>query len=321
MVNLLPKDPAVEPLDEPEVLPLPAQTQDREQAMSDLSEYGCCILTDVLSPERIAFLKAKMDQQYEAEEALGELTPDRGRSNKIVIPNLINKGRHYLELVSHEDTEALASHVLGKQWLLSSMTAHMFKGTTPGVELVHRDQGQVPASLDQPALLNLFYLLDDFTPERGSTVVFPGSHRWPLAHRVHPPSAESGAQVTVPAGSLFAFEGRLWHATGASLTGHRRRALSVFCSAPWLRQQENALAATSHDLLENADSTLRARLGLKTYGTLGNVNGTKVPHQRVAFGSVDVDLPDFLIGENAELIPMGRTRLPQSVETNRNKEV
>ena len=176
--------------------------------MSDLSEYGCCILTDVLSPERIALLKTKMDQQYEAEEALGELTPDRGRSNKIVIPNLINKGQHYLELVSHEDTEALASHVLGKQWLLSSLTAHMFKGTTPEVELVHRDQGQVPASLDQPALLNLFYLLDDFTPERGSTVVFPGSHRWPLAHRVHPPAAEKGAQVTVPAGSLFAFEGR-----------------------------------------------------------------------------------------------------------------
>ena len=88
--------------------------------MRDLSEYGCCILTDVLSPERIAFLKTKMDQQYEAEESLGELTPDRGRSNKIVIPNLINKGQHYLELVSHEDTEALASHVLGKQWLLGS---------------------------------------------------------------------------------------------------------------------------------------------------------------------------------------------------------
>ena len=56
-----------------------------------------------------------------------------------------------------------------------SLTAHMLTGTTPSVELVHRDQGQVPASLDQPALLNLFYLLDDFTPERGSTVVFPAA--------------------------------------------------------------------------------------------------------------------------------------------------
>ena len=65
--------------------------------MSDLSEYGCCILTNVLSAARIALLKQKMDEQYEAEEALGELTPERGLSNKIVIPNLVNKGQHYLE--------------------------------------------------------------------------------------------------------------------------------------------------------------------------------------------------------------------------------
>ena len=42
----------------------------------------------------IALLE-KMDEQYEAEEALGELTPERGLSNKIVIPNLVNKA-HYL---------------------------------------------------------------------------------------------------------------------------------------------------------------------------------------------------------------------------------
>ena len=52
-----------------------------------------------------------MDEQYEAEEALGELTPDQGLSNKIVIPNLVNKGQHYLELVTHDETEAFASHV------------------------------------------------------------------------------------------------------------------------------------------------------------------------------------------------------------------
>jgi hypothetical protein len=35
-----------------------------------------------------------------------------------------------------------------------------------------------------------------------------------------------------------------------------------------------------------------------------------VTNQRVAFGSVDVGLPDYLIGENAELIPMGRNEIP-----------
>ena len=61
--------------------------------------------------------------------------------------------------------------------------------------------------------------------------------------------------------------------------------------------------------------------GLRTYGTLGNVNGTKVPQQRVAFGSVDVDLPDFLIGENAQLIPSGKTRLPDNPQTESNNGV
>ncbi|NCF44930.1 MAG: hypothetical protein GWP70_08950 [Proteobacteria bacterium] len=290
------------------MLALPQPTSNAEQACSDLHHNGCCIWTDVLKKHELHLLRDKFEQQYEAEQSLGELLPDRGVSNKIVIPNLVNKGQHYLDFVTRKETNTLATFALGKSWLLSSLTAHLFVGTTERVELVHRDQGQVPASLEQPALLNLFYLLDDFTPERGSTVVFPGSHRWPLQHRIEPPSAEDGLQITAPAGSLFAFEGRLWHATGINHLGHRRRALSVFCSVPWLRQQENALAATSHDVLENASPQLRARLGLRTYGTLGNVNGTKVPEQRVAFGNVDVALPDYLIGENAELIPLTKVR-------------
>lgn len=309
MVTALPIYAPAATLQGDEVLELPDPTSSGQQAMEDLIALGCCIWTDVLAPDEVEFLRDRMDQQFEAEERLGAMTPDRGGSNKIVIPNLVNKGQHYLDLVTRPETETLAAFVLGRHWLLSSLTAHRFIGTTPAVELVHRDQGQVPASLEQPALLNLFYLLDDFTPARGSTVVFPGSHRWPLEYRVNPPDAERGKQVTVPAGSLFAFEGRLWHATGASNTGHPRRALSVFCSVPWLRQQENALAATAFDLLEDADPNLRARLGLKTFGTLGNVNGTRGPHQRVAFGNVDVDLPEYLIGENAQLIPIPRTRL------------
>lgn len=59
------------------------------------------------------------------------------------------------------------------------------------------------------------------------------------------------------------------------------------------------------DVLSSAEvADLQARLGLKTYGTLGNVNGSCAPNQRVAFGSVDVALPEYRIGENAKLIPM-----------------
>ena len=297
-----------EALDGPVVLPLPQATQDIHQAQEDLRTHGCCIVNNVLDDNAISDLKARMDRQFAAELALGEQCPDRGSSNKIVIPNLVNKGKHYLDLVERHETEALAGFLLGKDFLLSSLTAHMFLGTTPAIELIHRDQGQIPASVEFPAIFNLFYTLDDFTPQRGSTVVFPGSHRWPLGYRVHPPKAELGHQVTLTAGSLFAFDGRLWHGTGANHEGHRRRAISVFCSAPWVRQQENAAAATSHDIFDTASPKLRARLGLKTYGTLGNINGTRIEHQRIAFGNVDVAFPDELIGENAELIPLQKSR-------------
>lgn len=291
-------------LEGPVILPLPETTQDLNQAQEDLRSHGCCIINNVLDDNTILDLKARMDRQFEAEFALGEQCPNRGPSNKIVIPNLVNKGKHYLDLVELIETETLAGFLLGNDFLLSSLTAHMFLGSTPEIEQIHRDQGQIPASVEFPAIFNLFYTLDDFTPQRGSTVVFPGSHRWPLNHRVHPPEANLGHQVNLAAGSLFAFDGRLWHGTGANHEGHRRRAISVFCCAPWVRQQENAAAATSHDIFDKASPKLRARLGLKTYGTLGNINGTRVEHQRITFGSMDVVFPNELIGENAELIPL-----------------
>ena len=297
-----------DPLEGPEVLPVPEPTRDLQHALDDLHLYGCCILLDALSKETVADLAERIDRQYDAEQALGDLRPDLGPSNKQVLPNLVNKGSHYLDLVEHPNTHATASYLLGKNWLLSSLTAHLFVGTTTSSELIHRDQGQIPASVDFPALCNLFYLLDDFTPDRGSTVIFPGSHRWPLEHRIQPPAAEQGHQITAPAGSLFVFEGRLWHGTGANLTGHRRRAVSVFCSSPWVRQQENACVSASRDIFDQASPNLRARLGLRTYGTLGNINGTRVENQRAAFGSTEVGFPEALIGENAELIPLPATR-------------
>jgi ectoine hydroxylase-related dioxygenase (phytanoyl-CoA dioxygenase family) len=297
-----------EELDGPMVLPLPKATQNIDQANQDMRTYGCCIVKNVLDARTVEDLKRRMDSQFEAEAALGRLCPDRGGSNKIVIPNLVNKGRHYLNLVEKMETDALAEFLLGRNFLLSSLTAHMFLGATSEIELIHRDQGQIPASVTFPAICNLFYTLDDFNPARGSTIVFPGSHRWPIEHRIHPPKPELGHQVEVPAGSLFGFDGRLWHGTGANIEGHRRRAISVFCCAPWVRQQENAAAATSHDIFDESSPKLLARLGLKTYGTLGNINGTRVEHQRIAFGNVDVHFPKELIGENAELIPLRKTR-------------
>ena len=74
-------------------------------------------------------------------------------------------------------------------------------------------------------------MLAQFTPPRVSTVFLPGSHRWPLKFPLHPPKPQLGHQVNALAGSLFAFDGRLWHDNGGNLEGHPHRAISAFCCA------------------------------------------------------------------------------------------
>ena len=295
-------------LEYPEVLPLPEYTQDIEQAKSDLSEYGLCFLTNVLSESEVSVLGDKLVRQAQAERELGDLAPLASRAPKQGVSNLVNKGREFLDLVEREEVDELAGFVLGPSFLLSSLTGAVFNGVAAEPQQLHRDQGQVPATADFPAICNLFFVLDDFTPSRGSTCVVPGSHRWSPEHQISPPSRELETQVTVPAGSVFAFDGRIWHGTGINLEAHPRKHVAVFACLPWMRQQENWGVSCLQEVLDEASPKLRARLGLRTYGTLGMINGTRTEAEsKASLGNYDVEIPEFLIGEEGALHPVRRS--------------
>ena len=299
---------AAPPLEYPNVLPLPEATNDIEQAKSNLSEYGLCFLTDVLSKSEVAEIGDKLERQAQAERQLGDLAPIGSDAPRQGISNLVNKGRAFLDLVERDEVDELAGFVLGRNFLLSSLTGAVFNGVATEPQQLHRDQGQVPATADFPAICNVFYILDDFTPARGSTCVVPGSHRWAAQHQINAPSRELEVQVTVPAGSIFAFDGRIWHGTGINLEGHSRKHIAVFACLPWMRQQENWGVSCLQEVLDEASPKLRARLGLRTYGTLGMINGTRTSAEaRASLGNYDVEIPDFLIGEEGALHPVRRS--------------
>ena len=99
---------AAPPLEHPQVLPLPEATDDIEQAKSNLSEYGLCFLTGVLSESEVAMIGDKLERQAEAERQLGELAPIGSDAPKQGISNLVNKGRVFLDLVEREEVDELA---------------------------------------------------------------------------------------------------------------------------------------------------------------------------------------------------------------------
>jgi len=301
---------AADPLTEPMALAMPDPTASLDQAKSDLTEYGVCILLDVLTIDEIEVLRNRLDAQADAERALGDLAPVEAHDAKQGLSNLVNKGQEFLALVERRETEELAGYMLGKNFLLSSLTGAVFRGPTQTPQPLHRDQGQVPATADFPANCNCFYLLDDFTEARGGTHVVPGSHRWPAEFQVTPPSRDLAVAIEAPAGSVVAWDGRLWHGTGVNAEGHKRRHITTFCCLPWTRQQENWGISCLQEVIDEASPTLRARLGLRTYGTLGMINGTNSQASASArsLGSFDVDIPEYIIGENGKLHPVHRVQ-------------
>lgn len=294
------------PLDPPRVLGLPEVTHDIEQAKDDLSVYGLCFLGDTLSSSEVDTLRAALDAQAQAERGLGDLAPLEARGNQQLISNMVNKGQLFTDLVQREEVDQLAGFLLGDSFLISSLTAGVFHGPTREPQMLHRDQGQVPATADFPALCNIFWLLDEFRPEHGSTWVVPGSHRWPAAYQIEPPPRDLALQITADAGTLFAFDARIWHGFGANLTGTPRRHISNFLCLPWMRQQENWGVTCLQSVIDNASPKLRRRLGMRTYGTLGGMNGTYGGSEQRSLGNYDVEIPQFVIGEGGELFPVKR---------------
>ena len=296
------------PLDPPKALPLPPLTDQVDEAIEQLAEYGLCILTDVLSEQELHSLREKLDSQAEAERRLGDLAPPGANSDKQSVSNLVNKGREFLDLIERNETDSLAGFMLGKHFLISSITGSMYRAPVSVPQQLHRDQGYVPATVDFPAACNLIWVLDEFTPQNGGTCVVPGSHRWPAEFQVRPPPRDWTVQISAPAGSIFAWDGRVWHGFGTSQTGEPRRSVITYFCLPWVRQQENWGVSCLQEVLDEASPKIRRRLGLRTYGSLGGVSGTPTGKEgsRPPLGNYDVDFPEYVIGESASLHKLRR---------------
>ena len=290
----------------PETNSVPPITRDLESACRHLYETGMCVVADVLTPEQTKAIGEKLEEQAASERALGDLAPKGMVGCKQYVPNMVNKGKSFLDLVEKDETDHLVGCLLGDNFLLSSVNGHIYTGANSEPELLHRDQGQVPASISMPVVCNLLWALDDFTPEGGGTLVVPGSHRWEWQHQIRPPDMDIAEPVTVPAGGVLVLDGRVWHAGGVNKTGSKRRSIATFFCAPWIRQQENAALSCFQEVLDEASPKLRARLGMHTYGTMGTVGGTgsEVPGATLISG--EFSFPKYIIGESGSLHPLPR---------------
>jgi len=246
---------------------LPAPTRDLERAFDDLDRAGYCIVEGALNAETVADLRRRVVQQARGEDARGQGFHDGGANQRIWM--LPNKGRIFRDLVLHPLVDSMMGRLLGRDFLLSSLTANIARpGGTP--MYLHTDQGYVDFWTPKPLVANIAWMLDDFSEANGGTRLVPGSHR--VSDRKEYALEDTIAAVG-PAGGALVFDGRLVHGTGANETQDEdRHAILAYHCRPFVRQQENFFLGLDPKLVRAERGPFLRRLGFSIWSGLGRTD-------------------------------------------------
>jgi ectoine hydroxylase-related dioxygenase (phytanoyl-CoA dioxygenase family) len=250
------------------------------QARADLLEHGLCLLPGVLEPDTVEHARAVMSRAVDEDRALPpgqRFALDQDDANHRVW-NLPNRDAVFVRLAEHPVALELVRAVLGWPALLSNISGNI---TAPGAAsgVLHADQIFVPEPWPaEPQGVNVAWCIDDFTVANGATQVVRGSHRWNRPPRPGEVAEAPLTSLVAPAGSLIAFDSRVWHRTGANTSAtDRRAAVFAFYTRPIYRTQENWFLSLDRSIVERASETLLTLLAYRSEG-FGLVYG-RSPHE------------------------------------------
>lgn len=255
---------------------LPQPTEDVAQVKRDLEKWGYGLVKNALIGAELTRVRDRLMEQAKGEADAGIGFSDGGEKK----PNqrvwcLPNKGQEFIDLLNNKTIDDFVPDFLGDDAILFSYTANIARpGNTP--MHMHTDQITIQPPIRQLAVgMNLMYFLEDVTPEKGGTLVMPGSHKGNLAPD-DPYDPVDTVAAAGPAGTCMVFESRLWHATGANrVPGSERPVILQFFVRPWMRQQENFSLSIRDEVFEKCSDRVKGYLGFRVNGSIGGVHGFK----------------------------------------------
>ena len=281
----------------------PTLSTDPAQHESDLERFGFCMVADALDAKTLSAVRERLQEQAIAEKERGIHRPssDEEPDEKVNqwVHMLINKGKVFQQIALHPVGLRLARHVLGEEFMMSDLAAHI---TWPnnGMMALHIDQWWLPQPtmpgepyhrpgsinrsnvrigdptranypINPPAVVNVFWAISDFNAENGATRLVPGSH---LSGCNPDPKRDDYpvVQAIVPAGSAVVWEGRTWHAAGLNRSNGPRIGLTSYYCGPQFRQMANLTYGTKREVLADTPEELKALLGLKAWSGYGRTS-------------------------------------------------
>ncbi len=184
---------------------------------------------------------------------------------------LVGRGKVYEDIASDHRLLAILDRLLQPNYLLSADHAICIHPGESAQDL-HFDDVFYPFPRPRPAIsISTIGAIDAFTPDNGGTVMYRGSHAWPveriealrtsLARGETTADTESRVHLTMSAGALCIFQGTLVHGAGANVTDAPRLAFTNHYCEPWARPQENFFLGIPRDRVRRMSREMQILLG------------------------------------------------------------
>ena len=231
-------------------------TTPKEERATLIATRGCFIERDVLTPDFVARARAELAAAIEKEV---EYHGNRDYSDFGMVLLCALYGGVFLDLFDNERLLAPFESVLGQGCIVYAYTSSSMP--PEGKNYSRRVHVDCPRVIpDYVSNMGATILLDDFTVENGATWYLPGS-QW----NTEPPEEEffyrNADRVIAPAGSVFFFNARIWHAGGENTTSKWRHALTINMCRPWMKQRIDIPRALAGIDMSGASDRVRQKLG------------------------------------------------------------
>lgn len=221
-----------------------------------IKDDGYCIVENVLSPEFVRQTKKELELAIEKEvEYHG--TRDYGDYGMVLLCSLY--GGNFVKLFDNKLLTDCIEAAIGDGSIVYAYTSSsMPPNKTNYSRRIHVDSPRlIPGYVTN---LGVTIALDDFTEDNGATYFLPKSHTLS-----EPPSEEefyaNAKRFIAPAGSVWFFNARIWHAGGDNKTDKWRHGLTLNMCRPFMKQRIDIPRAMAHMDLSSVSEKALQKLG------------------------------------------------------------
>jgi hypothetical protein len=222
----------------------------------------------VLMPNLMDAADAAGARSRALEVAASPAASEFGKRNEKIgqqhIRGLLGHGEIFERLVQHPAIVEVAEAMLGDDMTLGAYSARILypAATEMGVHIDYPYWAmRGPFALRPPLMVQVIWMLQDFTEQNGATLVAPRS-QLRCARPNREEFAREAIKTTGAAGDAIISHGLLWHDTSQNHSGEPRVALLINYGLKVIRPLDSEIAKVPPAVLERATPKLRQLLGL-----------------------------------------------------------